>query len=136
MRVADRVLAPAGLTGSRLMLMKRVEASPGLPTISWLSEQMSLSVQAVSRMVGALEDEGLVRRRTRVGAGRCVFVELTGAGRRALEAAAAELSRVSEVLRRGLSARDEREIESMLDRMLGSLREFEAETEFAEVRGR
>lgn len=136
MRIADRVLLPVGLTASRLMLLKRAEAATDEPTISWLSEQLSLSVQAISRMVAALEEDGLVVRRTRAGAGRCVFVALTKNGRGALEDAASELAQVSEALRRDLNASDERLVEAMLDRMLGGLRDFEAQPESAEVRGR
>lgn len=80
MRVADRLAAPIGLTGSRWMTLC-VLAEEGRPlTQSELGDRMLLSAQNISRMIQTLEADGLVARRTKPGAGRAVFVELTPDG--------------------------------------------------------
>ncbi|MCA9281416.1 MAG: MarR family transcriptional regulator [Phycisphaeraceae bacterium] len=133
MRVADRVLDPVGLTASRLMLLKRIEHAEHRPTVSWLSEQLSLSTQAVSRMVAALEDDGLVARLTRAGSGRSVFVELTSRGRASLDRASAVLATVSSLIRTDIDDHDQRAIESILDRILDSLHNAESQSTQAEA---
>lgn len=126
MRVADRVLSPIGLTAARLMLLKRIDLAGEAPTVTWLSGQLMLSTQAVSRMVGTLERQRLVRRTVRAGGGRSVFVELTPTGRRAVQKAQGLLGEVSRELRAGLTPDDEHAIEHMLDRMVMSLRGLDA----------
>ncbi len=125
MRVADRVLAPGGLTASRLMLLKRVESAGEPPTVTWLSGQLALSTQAVSRMVGMLERQKLVRRRSRTGGGRSVFVELTAPGRHAIEEATVLLAEVSSELRTGMDLDRVHALESGLDLMLKNLKAFD-----------
>lgn len=112
-RVGDRLSSEIGLTSSRWLLLCAIgeaEAGGASPTVGELSERASLSVQAVSRMLGAMEGEGLVSRSTRPGRGRAVFVSLTEAGRAALEATA----ELAERFEAGFLARiDEGEVASL-----------------------
>ncbi len=75
MRVFDRVVEPEGLTGSRWHLLVVVRDSGQPLTITQLSEALFISPQNVSRMVAALEADGLVTRDT-TGPGRTVRIAL------------------------------------------------------------
>lgn len=79
MRVVDRTVEPHGLTGSRWHLLIVVRDSGEPLTITQLSERLFLSPQNVSRMIAALEEDGLVTRDTS-GPGRTVRIGLTESG--------------------------------------------------------
>lgn len=79
MRVVDRAVEPHGLTGSRWHLLIVVRDSGEPLTITQLSERLFLSPQNVSRMIAALESDGLVTRDTS-GPGRTVRIGLTESG--------------------------------------------------------
>jgi DNA-binding MarR family transcriptional regulator len=85
MRIGDRLTAEIGLTASRWLLICAITELE-VPTISELSEQASLSPQAVSRMVAAMEAEGLVRRERSPTDARSVIVRLTDRGQTAADA--------------------------------------------------
>ncbi|MCA9309595.1 MAG: MarR family transcriptional regulator [Phycisphaerales bacterium] len=93
MKVGDRLVAPLGLTSGRWMLLSVLSERDDAPTMSEVGEHVLMSVQNVSRMVAAMESDGLVRRTTRPGSGRATFIELTDHGRaihqRSIDAAAA-----------------------------------------------
>lgn len=84
MRVFDRVAEPEGLTGSRWHLLVVVRDSGQPLTITQLSEALFISPQNVSRMVAALEADGLVTRDT-TGPGRTVRVALSPLGQARVE---------------------------------------------------
>ncbi|MFK7883384.1 MAG: MarR family winged helix-turn-helix transcriptional regulator [Phycisphaerales bacterium] len=84
MRRLDAVAQPEGLTGSRWILLVVVRDVGAPMTITNLSEHLCISPQNVSRMVGSLEEEGLVARDTS-GPGRTVKVTLTELGLQRLE---------------------------------------------------
>ncbi len=130
MRVGDRLSAEIGLTSSRWLLLCAIgesEARGESPTVSALSESALLSAQAVSRMLAAMEGEGLVTRSTRPGHGRAVFVSLTGIGRAALEATESLAERFEAGMLCGLNEDEVGRIEDDLARLIENVTRFEQE---------
>ncbi len=130
MRIGDRLSAEIGLTASRWLLLCAVgeaEAAGGSPTVSELSDSALLSAQAVSRMLAAMEGEGLLTRSTRAGHGRAVFVSLTEVGRAALEATEELADRFEAGMLRGVGPEEVARIESDLARLIGNVNGFEQE---------
>lgn len=80
MRVGDRMASPEGLTSSRWMLLCGLGKSDEPRSIAEISESVNLSAQNVSRMVGSMEEDGLLVRFNLPGRGRSAFVGLTDAG--------------------------------------------------------
>ena len=88
-RLARRLRAldlPYGLTNERLSTLATVTAH-GPISISALAEAEIVSLPTMSRMVGALEAEGFVRRREDKFDSRAVLVSTTAKGRRAYQRA-------------------------------------------------
>lgn len=83
MRSGDRLVGPLGLTSSRWLMLDVLEEYDEPPTLTELSDHALLSLQNVSRMIAALEKDGLVERVTKRGHGRSVFVRMTDEGREA-----------------------------------------------------
>lgn len=81
LRAAD---VEAGMTPARLSALS-VLAFEGPCSLSELAEAEQVSPPSMSRMVGALEEAGLVTRRTDPGDRRAVLLEATAEGRRVLE---------------------------------------------------
>lgn len=125
MRLCDRLAGPAGLTGSRWLLLHVIDHHAEPPTVSRLAEMMLLSVQNVSRMLSAMEGEGLVQRVTRRGRGRAVFVSITPAGRRALERAEHLEHGLEAAVRADMGEAERRRLEDMLDVVITNLAGFE-----------
>ena len=82
-RVVDR---QAGLTAERLSLLS-VLSFAGPRTISQLAEAEFVSRPAISRIVSALEDAGLARRKKTPADLRLVLVHATAKGRRLMDTA-------------------------------------------------
>ena len=82
-RVVDR---QAGLTAERLSLLS-VLSYAGPRTIGQLADAELVSRPAISRIVSALEDAGLARRKKTASDRRLVLVHATAEGRRLMEAA-------------------------------------------------
>lgn len=82
-RVVDR---QAGLTAERLSLLS-VLSYAGPRTIGQLADAELVSRPAISRIVSALEDAGLARRKKTASDRRLVLVHATAKGRRVMEAA-------------------------------------------------
>jgi DNA-binding MarR family transcriptional regulator len=76
--------AAAGLTASQLGVLSTLDRH-GPMTLGDLAHQEGVQPPSVTRMVDALEREGLVRRSESVVDRRAVMAELTGEGRRAVE---------------------------------------------------
>lgn len=130
MRVGDRLSAEIGLTSSRWLLLCAIgeaEAAGESPTVSALSESALLSAQAVSRMLAAMEGEGLLTRSTRPGLGRAVFVSLTEVGRAALEATEELAERFEAGMLRGVTDDEVGRIEGDLARLIENVNGFEQE---------
>lgn len=75
--------ATAGLTPSQLSVLASVERLGPLQ-LGDLARVESVAPPTLSRSVGGLEEQGLVRRHQDPGDGRAVLVQVTPAGRRAL----------------------------------------------------
>jgi DNA-binding MarR family transcriptional regulator len=127
MRVGDRLAAEIGLTSSRWLLLCAVGDGHPPATVGELSERASLSVQAVSRMLAVMQDEGLVERTTRAGEGRSVFVSLTERGRSALEATGPLAERFEAGLHREMPADQLAALVSGLTALIGNVSAFERE---------
>jgi len=132
MRIGDRLTAPIGLTSSRWMLLCGLSDRDEAPTIAELSDDAMISVQNVSRMLLAMEDEGLVQRYSRPGSGRTLFVRLTDRGAEAVEATRALGDQFHEHFLAGLSESDSATLASTLDNLISNLERFEHELGEAE----
>lgn len=127
MRVGDRMASGIGLTASRWLLLCAIGSSEDEPTVGVLSERAFLSVQAVSRMLAAMEDEGLVERVRRPGHGRSVFIKLTEAGQSALRATEPLAERFEAGLLRGVALAEVDEAERLLGRLAANVSALEEE---------
>lgn len=125
MRIGDRLTAPIGLTSSRWMLLCAIKERQTPPTLTELSVDAMLSPQNVSRMVGALEDEGLVQRVHKPGAGRAVYVRLTARGKRACDRLHELGERFHERFLRGVSEREQSALAARLDALIANLDAYE-----------
>lgn len=126
-RCGDRLVADLGLTASRWKLLGAIDRFEQPPTLSDLSGDAVLSVQNVSRMVAAMEVDGLVERHTRSGKGRSVFVRVTDAGREALDLACDRAKRFSARFLDGFKPSEIETFQTGLDRMIDNLEAFERE---------
>ena len=126
-RVGDRLVGDLGLTASRWQLLGVLNDYERAPTLTELSADALLSVQNVSRMVAAMERDGLLERASAPGAGRAVFVRPTGAGDELRERACERAARFTEAFLAGLSAEEIAVVQGALDRMMSNLERFERE---------
>jgi len=127
MRVGDRLAAPIGLTSSRWLLLCRIGRASEPVTVGSLSHDALMSVQNASRMIVAMEREGLVRRCRRPGAGRAVFVELTEFGRTRLGQTVELARRFERALVGGLTPERRDQIHAGLECLIENLSTFEKE---------
>ncbi len=125
MRVSDRLVAGMGLTSSRWLLLGALERYETPPSLSELSQNGLLTLQNVSRMVAAMEAEGLVERFSTPGKGRSVFVRMTGRGRDLLEKAAGAARRFAAGFLHGLGEEEVNQCEGLLEHLIGNLERFE-----------
>lgn len=125
MRLGDKLVGHLGLTSSRWLLLGALSHYDEPPTISVLSTDALLSLQNVSRMVAAMEADGLVRRITRPGHGRATFVEFTDEGARVV----AETKRIgaafAEQFHEGLSDKEMDAIETGIQKLFANLARME-----------
>lgn len=127
MRLGDRLVADLGVTGSRWLLLGAIAEYDEPPTLSQLSDDAMLSVQNVSRMIAAMEADGLVRRSTREGDGRRTYVRLTARGVRVKDAAHERCGVLARALLRGMDRTQVKRTEMSLDRIIDNLEQFETE---------
>lgn len=127
MRISDRLVAPLGLTSSRWLLLGVLEKFREPPTLSELSQDGLLTLQNVSRMVAAMESEGLVERFTLPGRGRSVFVRMTQTGVETLARAEEAAKAFARGFLRGVGGAEVEEAEGLLERLIGNLEGFEKE---------
>jgi DNA-binding MarR family transcriptional regulator len=126
MRVADRLVMDLGLTGSRWQLLGALEAYPEAPSLTELTSDGLLTLQNVSRMVAAMEEDGLLERFQRPGGGRTVYVRVTAKGERVREEACARGKRFSAAFLEGMRGQDVIAMERWLDGMIRSMERFES----------
>lgn len=125
MRCGDRLVADLGLTSSRWILLGAVTDYDEPPTLTTLSNDALLSVQNVSRMVAAMENDGLLERFSKPGEGRSVFVGASPKGEEICEIACGRGEQFTREFLSGFSEEEIRTMQGFLDRMLGNLQEFE-----------
>lgn len=125
MRVGDRLAARIGLTSARWLLLCELGHCESPPTLRELSGRAMLSAQNVSRMIAAMEGEGLVDRFSFPGRGRAVFVRLTDKGRLALDATRELAAEFERWFLRGLSGPEVDRLAAGHARLIGNLEEFE-----------
>lgn len=116
LRTAD---VEAGMTPARLSALS-VLVLGGAASLSELAAAEQVSAPTMSRLVAALEEEGLVTRRPDPEDGRAVRIEATRQGRRVLETGRSR--RVARLV--GLMSRLEREEVEVLARSAGLLEEL------------
>lgn len=124
-RIGDRLSASIGLTSSRWLMLCTVSRCEGSPSIGALSEEVLLSVQNVSRMLGQMEADGLIERFTKPGSGRSVFVRLTEQGEATLERTRALADEIESWFLRGMSDEEVARIDRDLWRLSDNLRAME-----------
>lgn len=134
-RCADRLVADLGLTCARWRLLGAVACFEEAPTLSGLCGEALLSIQNVSRMVAAMEEDGLVERFTRTGMGRAVFVRATERGVRVLEAAKARAERFNRAFLEGIETDEIGHIQEKVDRMIDNLERLEGALSAEHERG-
>ncbi len=126
-RCGDRLVADLDLTASRWKLLGAIDRFEDPPTLSDLSSDALLSLQNVSRMIAAMERDGLVERVSHPGRGRAVFVRVTDAGRAALDAATDRAKRFTTRFLDGLAPKEVALLQGAIDRMIDNLETFERE---------
>ena len=127
MRVGDRLTGPLGLTSSRWMMLCAIGKKAEPQTVGALSEELRLSPQNVSRMVGSMESEGLVERVTNLGPGRTTHVRLTEAGRVARERLEVLGEGFINQILRGVDADEVAALEAVLERLIENTMAYEAD---------
>lgn len=122
-KVHARQVAAAGVSLSspgHLLLQRIIEEGP-LP-LGQLSSRTDMDPGATSRQVRALEEEGLVERRTSAGDGRVSLVEATTQGRKVRQRMADVQSRHMADVLAGWDDRDRDELARLLTRFVDDLR--------------
>lgn len=131
MRLGDRLVGEFGLTGSRWLLMGALDRYGEPPTLSELSQDALLSLQNVSRMVSAMEADGLVERFSKPGGGRRIYVRLTPRGEEVKARTHDRGVLFTSGMLAGLSPDDLARAQDIVDRLMANLEKFESEFEDA-----
>jgi DNA-binding MarR family transcriptional regulator len=127
MRIGDRLVADLGLTSSRWLLLGAVADRPEPPTLSELSGDAVLSLQNVSRMVAAMEQDGLLVRSATPGGGRGLRVRLTDRGRALHEQTKRRAERFAAAFLLGIPREGAARLEADFERLIGNLEKLETE---------
>lgn len=135
MRIGDRISRSLGLTSSRWLLLCHLKNVGESPTVGALSNEANLSVQNVSRMLNAMEEEGIVRRSPCPDDARKCVVELTEKGERAAAAFDALGDRFHEEFLRGFDDARAARLKSDLADLVTNLKRIEAELDADGVSG-
>ncbi len=127
MRLGDRLVGEFGLTGSRWLLIGALDRYDEPPTLTDLSQDALLSLQNVSRMVSALEADGIVERFSKPGGGRRIYVRLTPHGEEIKAATHDRGALFASRLLAGLSPDELNRAQDLVDRLMTNLERFEAD---------
>ena len=125
-RLGDRLASEVGLTSSRWLLLAVIGKADRPQTVGELSEASHQSIQNVSRMLQAMEAEGLVQRERGGPDGRSVVTSLTPQGEEALEGTGEIARRFHEACFEGVTEIELESLESGLEQLIGNLRAREA----------
>ena len=115
---ADAVLSPLDLQVRYFGVLVRL--ADGTSSQRELADRLQVSTPVVVELVDALEARGLVERRRDTADRRLNAVHVTAAGRDVLERASALLTAANEDLSRPLGEAGDRELRSLLRKLLGS----------------
>lgn len=129
LRALGHVDRQAGLTAARLSALS-VVVFGGPCTMGQLATAEAVAGPTMTRIVDALEEAGLVRRRVRTGPGRPVEVSATARGDRLMRRAAGRRLDAIVAAMDQLSATDRRRLSAaapVLDRLAAALRARPAE---------
>jgi len=127
MRLGDRLVGEFGLTGSRWLLIGALDRYDEPPTLTDLSQDALLSLQNVSRMVSALEADGIVERFSKPGGGRRIYVRLTPKGEDIKVSTHDRGALFASRLLAGLTPEDLDRAQDLVDRLMTNLERFEAD---------
>jgi DNA-binding MarR family transcriptional regulator len=110
----------SGVSGAQVFVLEKLAEEPG-QSVTRLAESTLTSKPAVSVVVSKLVERGLVRRKPSSSDGRSVVLDITAAGRRALEGAPeSPAGRVVAALRR-LPRAELAEMARLLEHLVGEL---------------
>ncbi|MCK2217630.1 MarR family transcriptional regulator [Actinomadura sp. ATCC 31491] len=122
-----RRLEPLGLSPSHARALRVLAAEPDRPLrMVRLAEELRIVPRSLTPVVDALEEAGLVRRRTDPGNRRSTLVEITAAGRAAAERARDARRRAGEELFAVLSAEQREHLGDLLDTVEAAARAAES----------
>jgi DNA-binding MarR family transcriptional regulator len=114
---ADEVLEPFGIQVRQFGVLTRL--ADGTNSQRELADRLQVSTPVVVELVDALEAQGLVERRRDPADRRLNAVHVTGGGRDVLERATAVLLAANEDLTRPIGEEGDRELRSLLRKLLG-----------------
>jgi DNA-binding MarR family transcriptional regulator len=113
-----RAMGPLGLTPARLGVLLMLEANPGLRQ-STLAEALRVKPSNLTVLLGAMEQEGLVRRAEDAANRRANLLHLTPAGRALLKRAKQQEEAAENALTRRLGEAERAALLAALKRLAG-----------------
>ena len=116
----DRALRESGLTAPQYACLEVLDRTPGASN-SDLARGAFVTRQSMNVVVQGLQERGLLTRPARAAQGRARPIELTAAGRRAVEAARSEVERLEQAMASGLDDAARAALASALTACLGGL---------------
>ncbi len=116
----EAVLRPLDLTVAQYACMELLRRHPGLSN-SELARGAFVSRQSMNVVIQGLEERGLVTRPTSAAAGRSLPTDLTAAGLRLIEAAAADVDRVEQQMLSPLTPEEQQHLLHQLARCAAAL---------------
>jgi DNA-binding MarR family transcriptional regulator len=108
---------PAGLTLPAYTALSVLRAQDGLSNAQ-LARRSLITPQSMSEVLGQLVEKGYVRRRADPGQGRVIRIELTTAGRRALDGCDRAVDEVEHEMLAGLDDGEAASLRSSLSRLI------------------
>jgi DNA-binding MarR family transcriptional regulator len=123
-RLHDRVRAELGLPFERTSYTILRHAADGPGRLSDLAAALQVDISTASRQVRSLEDAGLLVRSSHPSDGRASVLELTDAGRDALDGARAAWRRVVEEILSGWTIADRRALAPLLQRLADDIASY------------
>lgn len=126
-RVGDQLVKDKNLTSARWMLLAALKDYDTPPTMTELSRDRLLSIQNVSRMVSAMESDGLVERVRESARSRTVRVEVTEAGASCCMGTEDCGRAFTEHFLKGFSEGEVEVLRGLVDRLILNLEAYERE---------
>lgn len=121
----DTSFPPLGLSLPKYAVLAGLNRVPGASNAD-LTRNASISPQSMGELVRALEEQGLIVRTSDSKNASILRTTLTPKGNRALKDGSAEITRVEGHLTGGLSPGEAKDLHSLLERCIATLRREEA----------